>query len=94
MNQFEENLKLSFGYVKKDLLKMSEQMEALNEKIQHIALNHASLLGELSRLERDLKEVKGQNKAKKKAAKKSTKKKSKSARKPVKRVVKETVTYE
>jgi prefoldin subunit 5 len=86
----EQNLRLSFSYVKKDLLKINEQIESLNEKIQHIALNHASLLGELSRIDQTLKGLKV-----KKSAKRAKKKAKKRAIKPknAKKVVKETITY-
>lgn len=83
MANIEDNLKLSFSYVKKDLLRVNEQIEALNEKIQHIAMNHASLLGELAKIESKLSKKKPAKKAK--AAKKS---------KAKKKVVKETITYE
>jgi hypothetical protein len=94
VNQTEKNLRLSFSYVKKDLLKINEQIESMNEKIQHIALNHASLLGELANLE-------GKIAGKSKTSKKNTKSKKSTHRgvspagqkKPVKKVVKETVTY-
>lgn len=82
MASIEDNLRLSFSYVKKDLLRINEQIESLNEKIQHIALNHASLLGELAKIESKL--------SKKKPVKKAKAKKSK----PKKKVVKETITYE
>lgn len=84
-NQVEQNLRLSFGYVKRDLLKINEQIESMNEKIQHIALNHASLLGELARIESKI------VKTAKKSAK--AKKKSRPAKKAKKKVVKETITY-
>jgi hypothetical protein len=50
-SKFEKNLRMSFSYVKRDLIRVNEQIEALNEKIRHLSMNHASLLGELARIE-------------------------------------------
>lgn len=91
-NQIEQNLKLSFSYVKKDLLKLNEQIELMNEKIQHLAMNHASLLGELANLQNQMVKAPKKAAAKKKA---KTTKATKKAKKPTKKVVKkETITYE
>lgn len=95
LKQFEKNIQSSFGYVKKDLLMVNEAISDVHEKIQHLSINNATLLGELTRLSERIEklESKGKpNKVKKaKVSKKQVKKSSKA--KPVKKVVKETVTY-
>lgn len=101
-SQIEQNLKLSFSYVKKDLMRVNEQIESLNEKIQHISMNHASLLDELVKIEKKIvaKKQPAKKKAKKAKKEKTAKvvkvvKKASSKAKPVKKIVKETetVTY-
>lgn len=49
-NQLEENLRLSFSYVKKDLMRANDQIADLKEQIQHLSLNQATLLGEVEKL--------------------------------------------
>ena len=98
LSQIEKNLQNSFTFVKKDLMSVNEQIETLHNKIQHLSLNNASLLGEISKLESEVIKLKGkkQPKAKKKKAvvKVAKKKKAKKkAAKPVKKVIKETITY-
>ncbi len=89
--QLEKNVSASFGYVKKDLLMLNDAISDLHDKIQHLSLNHANLLGKIQSMEKRLPKAKV---AKKKVAKKSTKKKvAKKSVKPVKKVVTETVTY-
>ena len=46
----EKNVSASFGYVKKDLLMLNDAISDLNDKIQHLSLNHAALLEKLDRL--------------------------------------------
>jgi hypothetical protein len=48
--QLEKNISASFGYVKKDMLMLNDAFSDLNDKIQHLSLNHAELLGEIERL--------------------------------------------
>lgn len=93
LSKFEENIKNSFSYVKKDLIKVNEQINHLHEKIQHLSLNNASLLGEMQRLESEIARLRMQKPAK--ASVKSTKKgAAKSVKDKAKRkVVKETITY-
>ncbi len=45
--QFEKNVSASFGYVKKDLLMLNDAISDINDKIQHLSLNHAALLEKL-----------------------------------------------
>jgi peptidoglycan hydrolase CwlO-like protein len=84
---FEKNIKTSFGFVKRDLMSVNEQINNLHDKIQHLSLNHASLLGEIKRLEADMAKLQKKPKAKKKAKKSTIKPKN------AKKVVKETITY-
>ncbi|MDP2947670.1 MAG: hypothetical protein Q8N88_06165 [Nanoarchaeota archaeon] len=48
--QLEKNVSASFGYVKKDMLMLNDAFSDLNDKIQHLSLNHATLLGEIEKL--------------------------------------------
>ena len=52
LDQFEKNVQASFGYVKKDLLMLNDTVSDLQEKIQHLSLNHAALLEEIERLKK------------------------------------------
>jgi hypothetical protein len=90
LRQFEANLKNSFSYVKKDLIKVNEQINHLHEQIQHLSLNNVSLLGEIRRLEADVLSL---NKGKPKKSTKKVKKSTKKGSKAKKKVVKETTTY-
>lgn len=95
LGQFEKNVQSSFGYVKKDLLMVNDAISDIHEKIQHLSMNNASLLEQLTRLTEQLEKLtfrKQTKNAKKKV--KSNKKKKSSQKKPVKKVIKrETVTY-
>lgn len=98
--QVERNVSASFGYVKKDILMLNDAVSDLHDKIQHLSLNHASLLEEIGRLRKELKKedkkiAKVSKAAKKKASKKKTKKKSSSSKgSPKKKVIKtEEITY-
>ena len=72
--QIEKNVSASFGYVKKDMLMLNDAFSDLHDKVQHLSLNHAMLLEEISKLR---KEIANNKSTKKKAApkKKSTSKK-------------------
>jgi hypothetical protein len=48
--QLEKNVSASFGYVKKDLLMLNDAISDINDKIQHLSLNHAALLEKLQKL--------------------------------------------
>jgi len=69
IEQVEKNISASFGYVKKDILMLNDAFSDLNEKIQHLSMNHASLLGEIEKLRERVYE-------KKSSVKKMVKKKS------------------
>lgn len=74
LKQLEKNISSSFGYVKKDMLMLNDAFSDIHEQIQHLSMNHASLLGEIEKLREELHGKKG---TKKKAVKKkSVKKKS------------------
>jgi prefoldin subunit 5 len=88
-SRIEENLRLSFSYVKKDLMRVNDQISDLKEQIQHLSLNQATLLAEIERLRRS-KKVSKKVKAK---PKKKVKRTAKKTRPVKKKVVKETVTY-
>lgn len=62
LEQLEKNVSASFGYVKKDMLMLNDAFSDLNDKIQHLSLNHATLLGEIEKL----REVAGKKKKSKK----------------------------
>ena len=67
-NQIEKNVSASFASVKKDMLMLNDAFSDLHEKIQHLSLNHAMLLGEIEKLKKETTE---------KPKKKQTKKKNK-----------------
>jgi hypothetical protein len=50
IKQLEKNVSASFGYVKKDLLMLNDAISDINDRIQHLSLNHASLLEKLQEL--------------------------------------------
>jgi hypothetical protein len=50
LDQLEKNVSASFGYVKKDLLMLNDALSDINDKIQHLSLNHAALLDKLQSL--------------------------------------------
>ncbi len=89
IEQVEKNVSASFGYVKKDMLMLNDAFSDLNDKIQHLSLNHATLLAEIEKL-------RGEVKGKKSLAKKKivpVKKKASKKKKAVKKVIKETEYY-
>jgi len=53
--QLEKNISGSFGYVKKDILMLNDVFSDLNDKIKHLSLNHATLLGEIEKLREEIK---------------------------------------
>ncbi len=75
IREFARNVKLSFRYAKNDLIKANESINELYDKIQHISLNQATLLGEVESLKRLL-----INKKKMAVVNKKSKKKKKSKR--------------
>ena len=71
VQQVEKNVSASFGYVKKDMLMLNDAFSDIHDKIQHLSMNHATLLEEVERLRKELEGTK----AKKTVAKKAVKKK-------------------
>ena len=70
-NQVEKNVSASFAYVKKDMLMLNDAFSDLHDKVQHLSLNHAMLLEEITKVKRDLEKITTKKApAKKKAAKK------------------------
>ena len=49
-SRLEKNIRMSFGYVKKDLIRANEAISDLKEQIQHLSLNQATLLAEVEKL--------------------------------------------
>jgi predicted nucleic acid-binding Zn-ribbon protein len=66
LKQIEKNISASFGYVKKDMLMLNDAFSDLNEKIQHLSMNHATLLEEIERLRENLNPTKKKKSVKKK----------------------------
>jgi len=88
LRQFEKNVSISFGYVKKDLIMINDSISDLHEKIQHLSLNNAGLMGKIAELE---------NRMAKKSPAKTSKRvapKAKASKKTKKKVIKETTLYE
>ncbi len=52
IGQFKKNVQASFGYVKKDLLMINDAISDIHDKIQHLSMNHASLLQEIEDLKK------------------------------------------
>ncbi len=50
VKQIEKNISASFGYVKKDMLMLNDAFSDIHDKIQHLSLNHATLLEEIEKL--------------------------------------------
>ena len=89
VEQVERNVSASFSYVKKDMLMLNDAFSDLNDKIQHLSLNHATLLAEIEKLRGATK--KKATPAKKKKA--TPAKKKARPKKAVKKVTKETEYY-
>lgn len=99
----EKSIRTSFGYVKKDLMKVNDNLAELHSQIQHLSLNQASLLGEITKLSEQIEKMQSKEKMfprviKLRAKTKKTPKKAKAKTRKVsptrqKKVVKETITY-
>ena len=50
IGEVEKNVSASFGYVKKDVLMLNDAISDIQNKIQHLSLNHATLLGEIKKI--------------------------------------------
>jgi len=68
-NQIERNVSASFGHVKKDMLMLNDAFSDLNDKIQHLSINHATLLEQIEKLRIEVEKI-----SNKKTTKKSKKK--------------------
>ncbi len=53
--QMERDISASFGYVKKDMLMLNDAFSDLHDKVQHLSLNHAMLLEEITKLKSEIK---------------------------------------
>jgi hypothetical protein len=54
LGQFEDNVSMSFGFVKKDIMAVNDSVNDLHEKIQHLSMNNAMLLDKILNLEKSL----------------------------------------
>jgi hypothetical protein len=52
LKQLEDNVAMSFGYVKKDVLSVNDSVNDLHEQIQHLSMNNAMLLDKVMALEK------------------------------------------
>jgi len=78
LDQIEKNVSASFSYVKKDMLMLNDAFSDLHDKVQHLSLNHATILEEVEKLRSEVAKITGKKlttKTKKKAVKKKAKKK-------------------
>ena len=51
--QIEKNVSASFASVKKDMLMLNDAFSDLHDKVQHLSLNHAMLLEEITKLKKE-----------------------------------------
>ena len=52
-NQIEKNVSASFASVKKDMLMLNDAFSDLHDKVQHLSLNHATLLEQITKLQNE-----------------------------------------
>lgn len=71
VKRLEKNVSASFAYVKKDLLMLNDSISDLHDKIQHLSMNQAALLGKLESLSPKSKTIKKTATKKKASQKKS-----------------------
>jgi len=90
IEEVERNVSASFGYVKKDMLMLNDAISDVHDKIQHLSLNHAALLGEIQKISEKIIGKKSAVKSEKKAVKKVKKVKPKVIKK-VKKAKKKSV---
>lgn len=62
IEQVEKNVSASFGYVKKDMLMLNDAFSDIHEKMQHLSLNNAMLLEEITKLREQVLKFSGDNK--------------------------------
>jgi len=77
LKQIEKNVSASFSYVKKDMLMLNDAFSDIHEKIQHLSMNHATILGEIEKIKQELNKLSGKKTklvVKNKVTKKSSKK--------------------
>lgn len=72
VNQIEKNVSASFGYVKKDMLMLNDAFSDIHEKMQHLSLNNAMLLEEITKLRQEVAKFSGSEKDTKKTSPKKT----------------------
>jgi len=72
--QVEKNISASFGYVKKDMLMLNDAFSDLHDKVQHLSLNHAMLLEEITKLRAEVRSGKSTPTTKEKTTEKIIKK--------------------
>ncbi len=70
LDQIEKNISASFGYVKKDMLMLNDAFSSLQDKVQHLSLNHAMLLEEIEKIRNQIADEKSAGKKKSVAKKK------------------------
>lgn len=73
LKRIEKDISASFGYVKKDMLMLNDAFSDIHDKIQHLSLNHATLLQEIEKLRSEVGKTSNKKTAKKKTVKKSKK---------------------
>jgi len=54
LRQLEDNVAMSFGYAKKDIMAVNDSVNDLHEQIQHLSMNNAMLVDKILTLERNL----------------------------------------
>lgn len=64
IDQIEKNVSASFAYVKKDMLMLNDAFSSLQDKVQHLSLNHAMLLEEIEKLRNKIDDKKATTKKK------------------------------
>ncbi len=69
VEQLEKNVSASFGYVKKDMMMLNDSFSDLNDKIQHISLNQATILEQINELRKAVEGKKVKKTVKKKVKK-------------------------
>jgi regulator of replication initiation timing len=89
--QIEKNVSASFAYVKKDMLMLNDAFSDLHDKVQHLSLNHATLLAEIEKLRSEL-AAKNSKKVTPKAKKKVAKTVVKTSKPKAKKTTTKTTT--
>ncbi|MFZ5955346.1 MAG: hypothetical protein ACOYT4_02885 [Nanoarchaeota archaeon] len=66
IEKLEKNVQTSFGCVKKDLGILNDTVNEIQEKMQHLSLNHAVAISEIEKLRKELNDFKKGSKTKSK----------------------------